>query len=550
MSVVIRQAKKLAKKALVPYWKKSPIENLVLNFAGNRRSRQRPQLSPVSIEEILEKVTQGGIEHFAIPSSSGNFLRIGIPANNVDRLLIALKGLGVQTSYPSQTGPHLAKWALAADTNDSLSVATLHSKSQGSRLNRLLQTQSNPDANKLKKIGVFYVHGVTSGAVSRADLMNEPAIEFDVWSPVKSHPGYLSSKLWNPVAQEIQLSKIEWTTAEFRGLSLKTTTDFANRSADFVNFPIDAVYLWVDGGDADWQKRKAEHQPKKEDSYGDQAAGVYRFRNSNELKYAVRSLKQNAPWIRKVWIVTDNQLPAWLNEGHPDVEVVDHRDFIPKEFRPTFSSHVIASHLHRIKGVAEHFLYLNDDVFFSGRSVPENWFTPNGIALSQTGRAILPAKSSDRSTLVKDSRRTTVAALTEHKVSVSSLGLGHGPMPWTKEILKQIWKEFPKEMTATSSSKFRAASDMVPDWLVSQYGSHLQQAIRGEFHDGLYVAMHRRGNWRLINRLLFSKVPAHYVCLNDGTTDVLKGYVTEEMLAKRYRVLLESLFPHPSALEK
>lgn len=550
MSVVIRQAKKLAKKALVPYWKKSPVENLVLNIASARRTKQLPNLAPTSIEQILEKVTQSGLDYFAIPSSSGNFLRIGIPAENVERLLIALKGLGVEVSYPRQTGRNLAKWALNADTNDSLSLAKIHSKSQGSRFNRALKTELNPDVNKLKKVGVFYVHGTSSSAVSRADLMNNQAIEFDVWSPVKSHPDYLSSKLWNPVAQEIQVSKIEWTTADFRGLSLKTTTDFANRSADFVNFPIDAVYLWVDGGDAAWQNRKAEHQPKKQDSYGDQAAGVYRFRNSNELKYAVRSLKQNAPWIRKVWIVTDCQVPTWLKEGHPNVEVVDHRDFIPKESRPTFSSHVIASHLHRIKGVAEHFLYLNDDVFFSGRSVPENWFTPNGIALSQTGRAILPAKSSDRSTLVKDSRRTTVAALTKHQIAVSSLGLGHGPMPWTKEILKQIWKEFPKEMASTSASKFRAASDMVPDWLVSQYGSHLQKVIRGEFHDGLYVAMHRRSNWRLINKLLFGKAPAHYVCLNDGTTDVLKGYVTEEMLAKRYRVLLESLFPHPSALEK
>jgi len=38
-----------------------------------------------------------------------------------------------------------------------------------------------------------------------------------------------------------------------------------------------------------------------------------RYRDSDELRYSIRSLVKNAPWIRRIYIVTDNQIPNWLN---------------------------------------------------------------------------------------------------------------------------------------------------------------------------------------------------------------------------------------------
>jgi hypothetical protein len=34
-----------------------------------------------------------------------------------------------------------------------------------------------------------------------------------------------------------------------------------------------------------------------------------RFRDSEELRYSLRSLVKYAPWVRKIFIVTDNQIP-------------------------------------------------------------------------------------------------------------------------------------------------------------------------------------------------------------------------------------------------
>jgi hypothetical protein len=72
-----------------------------------------------------------------------------------------------------------------------------------------------------------------------------------------------------------------------------------------------------------------------------------------------------APFVRKIFLVTNGQIPNWLNLSHPQIEIVPHSAiFANPAHLPTFSSPAIEAHLHRIQGLAEHFLYLNDDVMF------------------------------------------------------------------------------------------------------------------------------------------------------------------------------------------
>src|SRR5699024_11177654 len=128
-----------------------------------------------------------------------------------------------------------------------------------------------------------------------------------------------------------------------------------------LDFPIDAVYTWVDDADQAWRERRAA--AAGEDPPSPLAGGSIRFRNRDELRYSLRSLFAYAPWIRNVYVVTDAQRPSWLDDD-PRITVVDHRELFPDDsVLPFFNSHAIESVLHRIPGLAEHFLYLNDDVF-------------------------------------------------------------------------------------------------------------------------------------------------------------------------------------------
>lgn len=101
-----------------------------------------------------------------------------------------------------------------------------------------------------------------------------------------------------------------------------------------------------------------------------------RFEDNNELKYSLRSVEKYAPWIRNVYIVTNGQVPNWLNTSHPRIKLVNHSDiFEDKSHLPTFSSNAIESNLHRIKGLSEKFLYFNDDVLLGREIYLDDFYT-------------------------------------------------------------------------------------------------------------------------------------------------------------------------------
>ena len=66
-----------------------------------------------------------------------------------------------------------------------------------------------------------------------------------------------------------------------------------------------------------------------------------RFRNWGTLKYVMRGISENMPFIDKIiLIVSDHhQVPKWINTDF--VKVVYHKDFIPSKYLPTFNSRTI-----------------------------------------------------------------------------------------------------------------------------------------------------------------------------------------------------------------
>ena len=90
---------------------------------------------------------------------------------------------------------------------------------------------------------------------------------------------------------------------------------------------IDLVYLWVDGNDPQWLEKHNACIGRMEAKSAVNCKG--RYADNDELKYSLRSIEQYAPWIRKIFIVTDNQTPKWLDTSNPKVRVVDHKEVFP-----------------------------------------------------------------------------------------------------------------------------------------------------------------------------------------------------------------------------
>lgn len=142
---------------------------------------------------------------------------------------------------------------------------------------------------------------------------------------------------------------------------------------------VDLVYLWVDGNDPAWQTKYAAFANSGSKGFEINCKG--RYADNDELKYSLRSVEMYAPWIRKIFIVTDNQVPEWLDTSNPKVQIVDHTEIMPEESLPCFNSCLIEHYLYRIPGLAEHFLYSNDDMFINKNVTISDFFTSEGFPI-------------------------------------------------------------------------------------------------------------------------------------------------------------------------
>ncbi|MFT4216316.1 MAG: Stealth CR1 domain-containing protein [Micropruina sp.] len=224
--------------------------------------------------------------------------------------------------------------------------------------------------------------------------------------------------------------------------------------------PIDIVYTWVDDSDPAWRRRRASVDPPQGGLSTDALHGG-RTENRDELRYSLRSVSAYAGWYRHIWIVTDGQRPAWLAD-HPRLTVVAHREiFGDPEVLPTFNSHAIESQLHHIDGLAEQFLYFNDDVFIGRPIRPELFFTgarlakfsiaPNAIdRQGEPGRlngAMLAARN-NRALLIDDLGRSVTNRIQ------------HIPHAHRRSSLASFEGRHPEWLAQVAASRFRGTDDL------------------------------------------------------------------------------------------
>lgn len=128
---------------------------------------------------------------------------------------------------------------------------------------------------------------------------------------------------------------------------------------------IDFVLFWVNGADPLWRSKFSKYKPE----YNPE-----RYRDWDLLRYWFRGVEKYATWVNKVHFITDNQCPEWINQNHPKLNLVNHTDYIPKKYLPTFNSGVIELNLHRINELSENFVLFNDDTFITNHIRPERFF--------------------------------------------------------------------------------------------------------------------------------------------------------------------------------
>ncbi|GAA1664643.1 stealth family protein [Glycomyces endophyticus] len=323
---------------------------------------------------------------------------------------------------------------------------------------------------------------------------------------------------------------------------LPTRTEFARPGPDHVAFPIDVVYTWVDGSDHAWLRRRAEADQSPYHAESDNDA---RYVDREELRYSLRSLHLNAPWVRHVYLVTDRQRPHWLEDG-PGLTVVDHRDlYDDPDSLPTFNSHSIETQLHRIEGLSEHFLYFNDDMFVGRPVGPQLFFEPNGLARFFPAQTFIDMDPVSRADSPPNAAFKNDRALIDRAFgrTVSRM-MKHVPYPLQRSVLAEMEKEFDEEMDRTARSAFRNVTDVSAVTLQHYYAYLSGRAVSGHAQDA-YVEL---GMPDVAERLelLLERRDRETFCINDAG---LPPDLVEERSAMMLR-FLEAYFPVASPWEQ
>eukprot|EP01103_Thecamoeba_quadrilineata_P005791 TRINITY_DN15547_c0_g1_i1.p1 TRINITY_DN15547_c0_g1~~TRINITY_DN15547_c0_g1_i1.p1 ORF type:complete len:906 (-),score=152.71 TRINITY_DN15547_c0_g1_i1:14-2461(-) len=98
--------------------------------------------------------------------------------------------------------------------------------------------------------------------------------------------------------------------------------------------------------------------------------------HSDDLKFSLRSVEKFVPWVRHIYIVTNGQIPRWLNLNNPTLSVVTHDElFQNKSHLPTFNVPAIENHFHEIPGISDTFLYVSDGIYFGREVFPDDFIT-------------------------------------------------------------------------------------------------------------------------------------------------------------------------------
>lgn len=326
---------------------------------------------------------------------------------------------------------------------------------------------------------------------------------------------------------------------------------------------IDFVIIWVDGNDLEWQKKRNEYRT---DVNVD--ASVSRFRDWDNLQYWFRSAEYFTPWVNKIHFVTYGHLPKWLNTEHPKLNIVNHFDYIPEEYLPTFSSHTIELNLHRIKELSDNFVYFNDDMFIIDKMTEQDFFK-NGLPCDSgimnvhcynMNEMFVMAPFRDVGVINKYFSMKKVLSEKPMNWFNPIYGINalrnlyllpcprfpgflqqHLPASYCKKTFEEIWEKEFEIMDITCRHKFRDVSD-VNQWVFKEW-----QLAKNEFYPRRLSIGKSIPLYKVDDAVDYiSKQRGKMVCLNDVDMSESEFEVKKEAV----KAAFEAILPKKSSFEK
>lgn len=330
---------------------------------------------------------------------------------------------------------------------------------------------------------------------------------------------------------------------------------------------IDFVLLWVDGNDSNWLKEKNKYDINiKKDSVNSNN----RYRDWNNLQYWFRAVEKYAPWVRKIHFITWGHIPNWLNINNPKLNILNHKDYIPQEYLPTFNSNVIELNLYRIKDLSENFVLFNDDMFIN-KPVKPQFFFKNELPCDSAILSSIDMKKIFSYTIAnnlfiinkyfqknkciyKNPSKWFNLKYGKYLCRTISLTLWkdftgfhnfHVPISHKKSTFQEVWDKEYELLNTACKNKFRSKSD-ISHWVFRDWN-----LVKGNFypracyHNKSYP-LHNEDDTELTT--IVKDIIHHkhtLICMNDDVTDENYFNVASNMLLDAF----ETALPNKSSFE-
>lgn len=320
-----------------------------------------------------------------------------------------------------------------------------------------------------------------------------------------------------------------------------------------VTFPVDIVYTWVDSDDPEFQSQRLAFQIELDETVlknKPEVTDIARFQSRDELKYSIRSVLKYAPWVNHIYIVTNGQIPKWLDINFDKITVIPHSTILEEKYLPTFNSHVIESALYKIPNLSEHYIYFNDDVMLTRPLDPNYFFTSNGIVKLFMTNSKLPNGGRN----LKDTP-TQWAAKNARELLYEETGFwvehmfAHTFHPQLKSIHKKIETLWAEQLDKCRNNKFRNISDLNSATFLHHHFALISGNAIATRTKCVYFNIRSPEATKFYNTLNARKgtdmIP-HSICLNDhvsGSKNLLKDYEV------KLQSFLEFFYPEASNAE-
>ena len=254
---------------------------------------------------------------------------------------------------------------------------------------------------------------------------------------------------------------------------------------------IDAVITWVDGDDEEFSKKRKSYTSNNNIN---ESTNSTRFNQVDELSIAVKSIFKFAPFVRNIYILTDNQTPKiikqseqWKKSFQDRIKLVDHKEVFSNylDVLPTFNSSTIETMLQYIDGLSEHFIYFNDDMFLIKPTKVEDWFF-NGKPVIRGKWLIPPDKIWYKKirNFFFPSKRKKFSFKRAQAISAKIEGFDkkyfrtyHSPRALNKIILKDYFNNNLKLLKDQIKYRFRKSSQFISYSLIWHYSIKMNLAI-------------------------------------------------------------------------